>query len=199
MSSSQREVTELLGELRAGQPQAFDQLVPVVYDELHRLARMQRQRWEGDRTLNTTALVHEAYLKLSGDRKGEWENRSHFLATASRAMRHILMDYAKRRAAQKRGGGWKRVDIDELRSAIAGPPVNLDSRANALLMLEHHLERLEEISPRQSRIAECRIFGGMTIQETAEALSISAATVKRAWTMAQAWLYRELRGADHGA
>ena len=193
MSSSPHVVTQLLGELRAGRAEAFDQLIPLVYDELHELARVQRRRWEGDRTLTTTALVHEAYLKLSGERERDWENRSHFLAVASRAMRQILMDYAKRRNAKKRGGGWQRLDLDELKAAIAGPAVNLDTRANALLMLEACLERLEEVSPRQSRIAECRLFGGMTIKDTAEALAISPATVKRAWTMAQAWLYRELK------
>jgi RNA polymerase sigma factor (TIGR02999 family) len=184
-------VGRLLDELRAGDRQAFDQLLPLVYGELHHLAEQQRRHWSGDDTLNTTALVHEAYLRLAGQSTPAWRSRPHFLAVAARAMRHILLDYAKSKQRAKRGGGQHRVSLQEIESALNGSDP-ADAGAEALLALEDALRRLDEHDPRQSRIVECRFFGGMPIQDTADALGISPATVKRGWAMAQAWLYREL-------
>ena len=191
VDSREETVLRLLEEMRAGNRQAFDQLVPLVYDELHRLAKNQRRRWDGDDSLNTTALVHEAYLRLAGTPVQTWEHGPHLLAVAARAMRQILIDNAKRRRAVKRGGDQQRVPFREIEAALrdgdaagAGP--------DALLALEEALLRLEAHDPRQSRIVECRFFGGMPIDETAAALGVSPATVKRGWAMAQAWLYREL-------
>lgn len=184
-------VNQLLLELRAGDHDAFNQLLPLVYHQLHELAKHQRRRWSGDETLDTTALVHEAYLRLAGDSSPDWENRAHFLAVASRAMRHILVDYAKRQHRAKRGGDTVRVALDEIEAALQTSDPG-DAGTDALIALEEALRRLEEHDARQSRIVECRFFGGMAIQETAEALGVSPATVKRGWTMAQAWLHREL-------
>lgn len=185
-------VTRLLGELRAGDRRAFDELLPLVYQELRELARRRRARWDGDDTLGTTALVHEAYLRLADQSTPEWINHAHFLAVASTAMRQILVDYAKRKHAAKRDGGRQHVDLREVEAVLrAGGDVS-EAQSEALLALDESLHRLERHDPRQSRIVECRFFGGMTIEDTAEALGISPATVKRAWSMAQAWLYRDL-------
>jgi RNA polymerase sigma factor (TIGR02999 family) len=184
-------VHHLLNELRSGDRRAFDRLFPLVYEELRRVAGHQRRRWDGDDSLNTTALVHEAYLRLAGASSMAWENQPHFLAVASRAMRQILIDNAKRRRAAKRGGGLRRIPFEEIEAALEGGDV-ADAGADALVALDEALRRLEEHDVRQGRIVECRFFGGMAIEETATALGISAATVKRGWAMAQAWLYREL-------
>jgi RNA polymerase sigma factor (TIGR02999 family) len=193
-------VTRLLRELGAGDRRAFDELLPLVYDELHGLAERQRRRWEGDETLNTTALVHEAYLRLVDQSAPQWSSRPHFLAVASRAMRQILLDYAKRKRAAKREGGRPHVQLHEIEAALkGGGEVEVtEARSEAIIALEDSLQRLEQNDPRQSRIVECRFFGGMTIEETAEALGISPATVKRGWAMAQAWLYRDLTRALEG-
>jgi RNA polymerase sigma factor (TIGR02999 family) len=187
-------VTQLLLELRAGDQDALNQLLPLVYHQLHELAKQQRRRWSGDETLNTTALVHEAYLRLAGDSAPAWENRAHFLAVAARAMRHVLVDYAKRQHRAKRGGRHARVAFDEIEAALqAADPA--EAGTEALVALDEALRRLERLDARQSRIVECRFFGGMSIEETAEALRVSPATVKRGWSMAQAWLHRELARA----
>lgn len=183
----------LLSQVRAGEAEAFDRLFPLVYDELRRLAAAQRRRWEGDETLDTTALVHEAYLRLVEQSSPEWRDRAHFLAVASRAMRHILVDYARIRRAQKRGGSRQRLTLEELESALEQAEDPSDARDEALLALEEALARLNHHDPRQVRIIECRFFGGMTIPETAEALGVSPSTVTRGWAAAQAWLYRDLR------
>jgi RNA polymerase sigma factor (TIGR02999 family) len=185
-------VSRLLDELRAGDRQAFDQLLPLVYRELHGMAEQQRRRWKGDDTLNTTALVHEAYLRLAGQTSPAWQNRPHFLAVAARAMRHVLLDYAKTKQRAKRGGGQHRIPLHEIENALTAGGDPAEAGAEALIALEDALRRLDEHDPRQSRIVECRFFGGMPIQDTADALGISPATVKRGWAMAQAWLYREL-------
>lgn len=185
-------VTRLLEELQAGHRSAFDQLLPLVYDELHRAAERQRRRWEGDETLNTTALVHEAYLRLVDQSAPHWESRAHFLAVASKAMRQILINYAKRRSAAKRGGGGRPVPLHEIETTLkGGEPA--EARDEALAALDDSLQRLESIDTRQCRIVECRFFGGMTIQDTAEALGVSPVTVKRSWATAQAWLYRDIK------
>ena len=186
-------VTDLLKRARAGDRDAFDHLFPLVYAELRSLAAAQRRRWRGDETLDTTALVHETYLRLVDQSSSGWKDRSHFLAVAGRAMRHILVDYARHRRAQKRGGARERLSLDELEAVLEQGSNPADARDEALLALEESLGRLERQNPRQVRIIECRFFGGMTIPDTAEALGISPSTVTRGWAAAQAWLYRDLR------
>lgn len=188
-------VTQLLLEMRAGDQEALNRLLPLVYHQLHGLAREQRRRWSGDETLDTTALVHEAYLRLIGDPAPDWESRTHFLSVAARAMRHILIDYAKRQHRVKRGGDLARVPLDAIEAALEPGVEPSATGPEALVALDEALRLLEQHEPRQGRIVECRFFGGMSIEETAAALSISPATVKRGWAMAQAWLHRELARA----
>jgi len=196
MSDSQQDsVTRLLDALRAGDRGAFDQLFPLVYAELHHLAGIQRRRLEGDDTLNTTALVHETYLRLVDQSAPRWVNRPHFMAVAATAMRQILLDYAKRKRAAKREGARNYVPLHELEEVLRGNRDVSEALPEALIALDTALVRLEQLNPRQRSIVECRFFGGMTIEDTAEALMLSPATVKRDWTMAQAWLYRELEQA----
>lgn len=190
-----RSVDYLLQELRAGNGSAFDELFPLVYHELHRIASAQRRRWSGDETLNTTALVNEAYLRLVDQSAPAWRDRAHFMAVAATAMRQILIDYAKRKRAAKRGGGQAHVAWHEVEAAIAGADDQSGLRDEVLVALDDALRRLEQVDRRQTRIVECRFFGGMTIEDTAEALGVSPATVKRGWSMAQAWLYRDLKQA----
>jgi RNA polymerase sigma factor (TIGR02999 family) len=194
---SHSSVTSLLKEARAGSSTALDELFPLLYEELKERAQAQRGRWRGEETLNTTALIHETYLKLAGADEPDWESRAHFLAVASRAMRHVLVDYARLKGADKRGGARLRVSFDELRldpgSGVSG------ERAASLLALDRSLARLQEQNPRHSRIVECRFFGGMTIRDTAAALGISPATVKRGWAIAKAWLYRDMRSGPHAS
>jgi RNA polymerase sigma factor (TIGR02999 family) len=185
-------VTRLLAQVRDGDGDALDRVVRLVYEEMRAMAKAQRRRWDGDETLDTTALVHEAYLKLVDHSSQDWRDRAHFLAVASRAMRHILIDYARRRQAARRGGDRKRLSLHELETALSDPQDPADARDEALLALEESLERLEVKSERQSRIVECRFFAGMTIRETAEVLGVSHATVERGWSAAQAWLYRDM-------
>lgn len=188
-------VSHLLQQLGAGSRAAFDQLVPLVYDELRHIAARQRRGWDGDETLNTTALVNEAYLKLVDQSAPEWRSRAHFLAVASTAMRQILIDYARSKRAVKRGGGKPHVALHEIESALVAPKASADITDDVLVALDQSLRRLAERDQRQTRIVECRFFGGMSIEDTAEALGVSPATVKRGWGMAQAWLYRDLRQA----
>jgi len=178
------EVTRLLDGLQQGEP-VPEALFQRVYSELRQIARQHRARWRGNDTLNTTALVHEAYLKLVGS-DGTYASRSHFLAVASKAMRHLLVNYAERQAAQKRGGGQADLQLEE--ALIASP-----QRADDVLALEEALARLEAVDPRAAEIVECRFFGGLTAEETAEALGISRRTVTRDWGVARAWLFAELK------
>lgn len=189
--SQQEAVSRLIEAVRSGDRRAFDQLFPLVYEELRGLANQQRRRWIGDNSLNTTALVHEAYVRLAGQSAPEWKDEPHFLAVAAKAMRHILLDAAKRRRRAKRGGDAVRVSLHEIEYALKGSDPS-DAGAEALIALDRALHRLEQHDPRQSRIVECRFFGGMAIHDTAAALGVSPATVKRGWAMAQAWLYREI-------
>jgi RNA polymerase sigma factor (TIGR02999 family) len=191
-TTRQQTVDRLLREVGAGDRDAFDALVPLVYDELRLLARRQRRRWHGDESLNTTALMHEAYLRLAHQSSPEWSSRPHFLAVASRAMRQVLLDYAKRRHAAKRGGAAKTVSLDEVEEALLAHDAFSDAHSEALLAVEEALCRLERHEPQHARVVECRFHGGLTIEDTAEALGISPATVKRRWALAQTWLYREL-------
>jgi RNA polymerase sigma factor (TIGR02999 family) len=179
------EVSELLLAWGEGDRAALDELFPLVYGELRRIAHRQLRGERSAHTLNTTALVHEAYLKLVRMDRIPWRNRAQFFAIAARAMRRILVDYAYRRRRQKRGGG-------QAPLSLADVVVMVDSRADELVALDQALERLEAIDPRHTRVVECRVFGGMSIEETAEALDLSPATIKRDWAMARAWLNREL-------
>ena len=168
-------VVRLLEELRDGRREALDDLFPLVYDELRELAHRQRSRWTGHDTLNTTALVHEAYLKLVDQRRATWETEAHFLAAAATAIRHILINYARDRRAQKRGGGWQRVSLSEQALQDGFDPAGA-SWEDRVVALDHALDRLASQSERQCRIVECRFFGGMTVQQTAVALGLSTAS-----------------------
>jgi RNA polymerase sigma factor (TIGR02999 family) len=172
---------------------ALDALFPLVYEELREVAHRQRRRWSGDLTLDTTALVHEAYLKLVDAHVASWESRAHFFATAARAMRQILLNYARDRHAQKRGGDRPALSIEALGKRWETRLVSPDTDAELLLALDAALRNLEQVNARHSRIVECRFFGGLTIAETAAALDISTATVSRGWALAQARLYQDLR------
>lgn len=189
-------VGSLLDASLSGSEAALDRLFELVYDDLRARAHAQRRRWKGQETLNTTALVNETYIKLAGADAADWESRAHFLAIASRAMRQVLVDYARRRTAAKRGGDRRPVSLEDL-VIEPGGSVSGD-RSEAVLALEAALARLEEENPRHGRIVECRFFGGMTIRDTAAALGISPATVKRGWAVAQAWLYRDIRSRLSG-
>lgn len=194
-SAAQQTVTRLLHELRAGNREAFSELVPLVYGELHQIAGRHRERWDGEETLDTTALVHEAYLRLVDQSAPQWQSHPHFLAVASTAMRQILFDYAKRKHTAKRGGGQQHVSLHKIEDALkgAGDGDLSEARSEALIALNDSLRRLEQHDARLSRIVECRFFGGMTIQDTAEALGVAPATVTRGWALAKAWLYRDLK------
>lgn len=168
--------------------QPVDELLPIVYQELRRLAAAYLRRERPGQTLQPTALVHEAYLRLLKDRPDRWQNRAHFCAIAAHSMRQILIERARARGALKRGGPQPRVTLDE--SIVAGEDRSID-----LLALDEALERLAVLDADQARLVELRYFGGLTIEETAEAMAISPATVKRHWTVARAWLARELEGS----
>jgi len=195
---SRGEVTRLLEALQQDAPGALDALLPLVYRELRALAHRHRARWHGDYTLNTTALVHEAYLKLVDQERATWENRAHFLATAARAMRHILVNYARDRRAQKRGGDLPKLSVEGMGERLDREVRLTDENADHLLALDEALRRLERQNERQSRIVECRFFGGLTIEETAAALGLSTATVNRGWALAQVRLYQEMKRETAG-
>lgn len=178
-------ITELLKAHSSGDEKALDELMPLVYDKMHDMAHYRMMGEQDDHTFNTTDLVHEAYLKLIQFNRIDWENRAHFFGIASQVMRNILVDYAVKKKAQKRGGDWQRVTLGE---GNISSEVNLED----ILSIHQALERLAEIDKRQVRVVECRFFGGLTIEETAKALGISTATVSRDWKMAKAWLNREL-------
>ncbi|HET9251743.1 MAG TPA: ECF-type sigma factor [Candidatus Eisenbacteria bacterium] len=181
------QVTELLLELRRGNRAVLDDLVPIVYDELRAIARRRLRSERGGHTLTTTALVHEAFLKLVQLDRIEWQSRAHFFAIAAQAMRHVLVNYALRRKRVKRGGGAVHVPLED------APDLPV-AEADRILALDAALERLVALNPRHARIVECRFFAGMSIEETATALDISPATAKRDWALLRAWLRRELNG-----
>jgi len=178
-------VTELLLELSGGNRAVVDELVPFLYRELKRIAGAQLRQERSGHTLQATALVHEAYLKLVDQRQVNWQNRAHFFGVAAQVMRRILLDYAKGRARGKRGGGAEQTSLDE------GLLVSYD-RAFELVQIDEALQRLEAFDQRQAKVVEMRFFGGLSVEETAEALGVSEPTVKREWAMAKAWLHREL-------
>jgi RNA polymerase sigma factor (TIGR02999 family) len=165
---------------------AAERLLPLVYEELRRLAHRQLLAERSDHTLNTTGLVHEAYLRLAVPAGVQWADRAHFFAVAARAMRRVLIDHARRYHAFKRGGSRVRVALDQANLAV-------EERAEGLLALDEALSRLAALDSRQSRVVECRFFGGMSEEETAAALGVTARTVRRDWVKARGWLYQELR------
>lgn len=180
-------ISQLLHELSQGSSDALDRLLPIVYDQLRGIAHGQLRGERPGHTLNTTGLVHETYLRLVNIDQVQWRDRSHFFAVAARVMRRILIDAARARKRDKRGGDLIRVPLDE---ALDLPVEHADD----LLALEEALARLEALNERQSRVVECRCFAGMSVEETAAALDSSPATVKRDWALARAWLNRELAG-----
>jgi RNA polymerase sigma factor (TIGR02999 family) len=177
-------ITELLGDLRAGRREAFDQMLPLVYAQLRRAARRELAVRPSD-SLSTTALVHELYLKFSRSERADWRDRAHFLGVAAVAMRHILVDRARRRTAEKRGGPSRHVTLDD--DLTPG-----DDQAESLLEIHEALDELAKIDQRLARVVECRFFGGMTEQETADALHIAVRTVRRDWIKARGLLYQLL-------
>ncbi|MGH7460919.1 MAG: sigma-70 family RNA polymerase sigma factor [Longimicrobiales bacterium] len=178
-------LTELLLKAGRGDRTALDRAFPLVYDELRRLARHQLRREPDGHTLSTTALVHEAYLRLIDQTRADWRDRAHFLAVAATAMRRILIDYARRHRSSKRGGELRRVPLEE-------KDMPLVERADVLVALDDALTRLAALDARQARVVECRYFGGLTEEETAQALAISPRTAKRDWAKARSWLYQEI-------
>jgi RNA polymerase sigma factor (TIGR02999 family) len=185
------EVTQLLLNWSRGDPESLERLIPLVYEELHRLAHSCLRRERPGHTLQATALVHEAYLRLVDQSQVQWQNRAHFLAIAANLMRKILINYARDRKRYKRGGGGQKLSLEDVHAVSKEPGVDL-------VALDEALERLAAIDPQQGRIVELRYFGGLTIEETAEALGTSPATVKREWSLARAWLDCELRKGGLG-
>ncbi|MGH9847617.1 MAG: sigma-70 family RNA polymerase sigma factor [Blastocatellia bacterium] len=181
----QASITQLLIRWRNGDQSALDELAPQVYDELRRLARYYLRQERPDLTLQSADLVHEAYLRLVDEKEIDWQDRAHFFGIASVRMRHILVEHARSRQAAKRGGGEYRLSLSEADRLAEKRDVNL-------LALDDALQRLEALDTQKSRIVELRYFGGLTIEETAEAIGISPATVKRDWSMARAWLRSEI-------
>ncbi len=188
---SRSEVTELLGRWGRGDREALDRLMPLVYHELHRMASRYLTGERPDHTLQTTALLHEAYVRLVDQRNVSWQNRAQFFGLAAQAMRRILVDHARSRRRAKRGSDPPRVAIETIDSVAASDPVDPEDA----LAVDVALNKLQAIDPGQAEIVELRYFGGLTVEETAEVLSMSPSTVKREWVLARAWLRRELDGA----
>jgi RNA polymerase sigma factor, TIGR02999 family len=183
----QSDVTQLLKKAQSGDKESLDNLLPVIYDELRRVAASQLRRERDDHTLQATALVHETYLRLIEQKNVDWRNRAHFFSIASEMMRRILVNYAVQRNAQKRGDGATRISLDDANSFASTGESEVD-----LLALDDALTYLAEMDPEAARIVELRFFGGLTIAETAEVLGISESTVKREWKTAKAWLKTKL-------
>jgi RNA polymerase sigma factor (TIGR02999 family) len=186
MQPSPAEVTRLIGEYRRGDRAALEQLVPLVYAELRKVAARALRAERQGHTLQPTALVHEAYLRLADQKDVQWQNRAHFLGCAAQIMRHILIDSARGRRAGKRGGGAVRVTLDDALGVAA-------ARELDLIALDDALSALAALDARQARVVELRYFGGLSIEETAEVLGVSPATVSNDWAVARTWLRRELR------
>src|ERR687883_1107147 len=187
MTKEAENITELLAGYGRGDKEALDQLMPVVYDELRRQAARYLRREQAGHTLQTTALIHEAYVRLVDQRNVQWQNRAHFFGIAAQMMRRILVDHARTKKRAKRGGSEVRVSLSE--ATVAAKDQELD-----VVALDEALERLAQIDEQQSRVVELRFFSGLSVEETAEVMDISKATVKRDWSMAKAWLHRELSG-----
>jgi RNA polymerase sigma factor (TIGR02999 family) len=183
---SNRNITQLLNEISEGNNIAIEQVLPIVYDELHRISSKYLSAEYRRHTLQTTELVHEAYLKLVGNLEISWESRAHFFGIAAQSMRQILVDYARSRKSQKRGEGKTNFSLDDA-------PIVSNETDEQILALDEALTRLKSVEERSSKIVELRYFSGLTIDETAEILNLSPATVKRDWNFAKAWLYREIQ------
>lgn len=186
-------VNRLLDAVQRGDRSALDELYALVYGELRVLAHRQRRRWDASGMLNTTALVHEAYLKIVKQRQIHLETRAHFFALAATAIRHIVSNYARDRQTRKRGRGVRTVSLSEVGTSPSGELRVSDEHVDLLAAIDEALDRLGRISPRQRGVVECRFFGGMSVEETAAAIGISPRTVKRDWMLAQAWLQREMQ------
>jgi RNA polymerase sigma factor (TIGR02999 family) len=180
-------ITELLASYGRGNKESLDQLMPIVYDELRRQAARYLRREQAGHTLQTTALIHEAYVRLVDQRNMQWQNRAHFFGIAAQMMRRILVDHARSKKRVKRGGSEIRVSFEDANVAAKGQDLDV-------VALDEALERLAQIDEQQSRVVELRFFSGLSVEETAEVMGISKSTVKRDWSMAKAWLHRELSG-----
>jgi RNA polymerase sigma factor (TIGR02999 family) len=187
------EVTKLLGEVGRGKKEAMNELLPLVYDELHRLARSYFRRERGEHTLQPTALVHEAFIRMV-DQRAPMDSRGHFLAVAATQMRRILLDYARKHKAERRGGGGQKVMLEDTMAIAEQKPLDM-------IALDSALNRLSMMDPEQARLVELRFFGGLSVEETAEVMGVSTATIKRSWSSARAFLLREITGgtSDAGA
>jgi RNA polymerase sigma factor (TIGR02999 family) len=185
-TASPQEITRLLFDWSQGDKAALDKLTPLVYAELRQIARRQMSRERADHTLQATALVNEAYLKIAGQGNSHWQSRTHFFAVCAQVMRHILIDHARTHARDKRGGGAVHVSLDEA-------AVSVEEQAAEFIALDEALCALEAIDPQKGRIIELRYYGGLSTEEVADVLKISPATVGREWRRAKAWLYRELQ------
>jgi RNA polymerase sigma-70 factor (ECF subfamily) len=190
MKPSTHNITLMLKKLNQGNQDVVSELVPVLYDELRRLASYHLRHERPNHTLQPTALVHEAYLRLVDQKQVHWQNRSHFFGIAAQQMRRILVDYARNHQAAKRGGAVAKVTLDEAMIVSTENPTEI-------LAVDETLSRLAAFDPQQARIVELRVFGGLTVEEVAEALGISPATVKRDWNVARAWLTREINQHHH--
>ncbi|MCU0237945.1 MAG: sigma-70 family RNA polymerase sigma factor [Pyrinomonadaceae bacterium] len=185
MAETSNQITQLLNELNLGNKLAFDQLMPLVYDELRLIAKRFMSRQKTDHTLQTTELIHEAYLKLAEKNENSWQNRSHFFGVAAQAMRHILVDYARAKQSQKRGGVQFQITLED--NALVS-----NDNSSQILALNEALENLSKLDQRKVKVVEMKFFGGLTMEEIAEVLSISPETAKRDWKFARTWLLREL-------
>jgi len=185
VADSSQNITELLVGYGRGDKEALDQLMPIVYEELRRQAARYLRREQAGHTLQTTALIHEAYVRLVDQRAVQWQNRAHFFGVAAQMMRRILVDHARTKKRVKRGGS-------DIRVSLAGANVAVKGQDLDVVALDEALSRLAQIDEQQSRVVELRYFSGLTVEETAEVMGISKATVKRDWSVAKAWLYREL-------
>jgi RNA polymerase sigma factor (TIGR02999 family) len=190
-----REITDALLAWRGGVPDALERLMPLVYDQLRRIARRQLEAERSNHTLSTTGLVHEAYLRLVDQTRVEWSERSHFFAVAAQAMRRVLVDYARKHSAKRRGGGLRPLPIDMLEDPAGADAdaIAVIPQADQLLEIDEALDELAQLDPRLVRVIECRYFAGMTDAETARALDITPRTVTRDWVKAKGWLYARLK------
>jgi RNA polymerase sigma factor (TIGR02999 family) len=192
MPAPSAEITTLLKAWRRGDQQALDRLTPLVYDHLRKLARHYVRKERPDGQMNATALVHEAYVRLVDARAVDWQDRAHFFAVSAKIMRRILVDAARARSSAKRGGGMQQADPSTMMNLDALPATGTD-RAAEICKLDDALNSLQQLDPRRAQVVELRFFGGLSVEETAEALSVSPQTVMRDWKLARAWLGRELR------
>ena len=190
MPSTDGQVTLLLKAMNRGDKSAADQLLPIVYSELHRLAKSYMSRERRDHTLQPTALINQAYLRIAQQEHMEWQNHAHFIGFAANVMRRVLVDHARERNAAMRGGGRMRVELDE---GVASSP----EASAEILQLEEALTRLEQMNPRQAQVVEMRYFGGLSVEEVAGILGIAPRSVKRDWALARMWLYQEIQKRPH--